>query len=314
MFKSLPLFYFPTTICWLDDDKLFLEAADNLFKEKFNSIFFDNPHKAYKFLSSYETSLPKNNFIKSLSENDIYDKQDHYPVDINIGKISQLSEKPHRRDEISILIIDNNMPDIKGIDICRQLSGSPYKKILLTGETEANEIINAFNQGIIDKFVSKDQDIIDNLQKCIVELNNKFFYSQTENLLPDIETSKLTPLADPIFIDFFYNWCNSNKIEEFYLINKNGSFLVKDKNGNKTYFIVMSEKAIKDFIKLNDDALDKAGKMLEEISIGNKIPFFGVRKESWEFDYAEWEKYLYPAQIIEGREMYYWATIQNGNN
>jgi CheY-like chemotaxis protein len=311
MLKKLPLFYFPLTICWIDDDQLFLDAANNLFKEDYNCITFINSKKAIEFLINYRSPYEKINLTRELTESDIYNVHNHLPIDIDISKITQLANTLSIKNELGILIIDNNMPYMNGIDICHQLKDSGYKKILLTGQTNPIEVIDAFNNGIIDKFIGKDKNIAEKLKKDILKLSYQYFYDKTRYLLTHIETSQLSPLSDEIFIDFFYHWFESNQGKEFYLINKHGSFLIKDKYGLSIYFIVMSEHAKNEFLKLNDDALDKIGNLLEKLSSGESIPFFGIGKECWEFKYEEWNHYFYPSQIIHGREKYYWTIIKD---
>src|SRR5580692_10587052 len=110
MIKKLPLFYFPPTICWVDDNQLFLDAANSLFKEDYNCLTFINPEEAIKFLTSYESPYSKISFTREFTESDIFDTNNHLPVDINISEITQLANAPSMRNEVAILVIDNNMP------------------------------------------------------------------------------------------------------------------------------------------------------------------------------------------------------------
>lgn len=309
MVKKLPLFYFPPTLCWVDDNELFLEAAELLFKENYHCLTFSKEQEALQFLQSYQSPSATIHFTREFTESDIYDTSHHLPIDINISEITQLANRRTIQHEIGILIIDNNMPTKNGIEICYQLKNSPYKKILLTGQTSPEVVIDAFNNGIIDKFIVKDQDVSEKLKKSIVELSYQYFFEKTKNLLAHIETSRSSPLSDPVFIDFFYDWCELNQWSEFYLINKQGSFLVKDKQGITSCFIVMSEYAKEEFVKLNDDMLETDGDFLLQVAAGNSIPFFGIGKECWDFSYKDWAPYFHPAKVIEGRERYYWTEV-----
>lgn len=309
MVKKLPLFYFPPTLCWVDDNELFLEAAELLFKEDYHCLTFAKENEALQFLHSYQSPSANIHFTREFTESDTYDTSHHLPIDINISEITQLSHRRARQSEIGILIIDNNMPTKNGIEICHQLKQSPYKKILLTGQTSPHAVVDAFNDGIIDKFIAKDQEVSEKLKKSILELSYQYFYEKTKNLLAHIETSRPSPLSDPIFIDFFYDWCEANQANEFYLLNKQGSFLVKDKQGMASCFVVMSEYAKDEFVKLNDDMLDTEGDLLLQVAAGKSIPFFGIGKECWDYSYNEWKPFFYTAKVIEGREKYYWTVV-----
>lgn len=310
MINKLPLFYFPPTICWVDDNQLFLDAAHQLFNEEYNCITFIDAKKAEEYLTTYKSPYSTINFAREFIESDLFNTHNHLPIDINISEIARLADMSEIQNELAILVIDNYMPYINGIDLCHKLKISTYKKILLTGQTSPRDAIDAFNEGIIDKFIEKDKNVTDKLQNSIRDLSYLYFYEKTKNLLSHIETSRPSPLSDEVFIDFFYRWCESINCNEFYLINKQGSFLVKDKNGLSTYFIVMSEHDKNEFVNLNDDALDNVGYLLDQVTNGESIPFFGVGKECWEFNHSDWSNYFYPSKVIQGREKYYWSTIR----
>lgn len=224
----LPLFYFKPTICWIDDDQIFLDAINLTFR-KYNCITFNNPDNAIAFFSNYQSPLTgffsvHNNLINT-----------------NISIIHDLSNFTDKSNEVAVLIVDYNMPKTNGLEICKKLKSFNFKIILLTGETTHDKAIEAFDLGLIDRFIKKDNNISDNLQICIDELIYQFFCEKTDKLISHIKALRLSFLSDQRFINFFNQWCHENKIEEFYLINKNGDFLVKDKNKNVSNFIVINE-------------------------------------------------------------------------
>src|SRR5579872_2627138 len=305
MQKKLPLFYLPPTICWIDDNQLFLDAASGFFKDCYNSLTFNDPKGALDFLISQPSLFEKINFTRELKESDLFNVDNHLPIDINISEIAQLSVNPSAKKEIAVLIIDNNMPNIKGIEVCHALKNQPYKKILLTGETEPIEVIDAFNSGVIDKFITKDDsNIIEKLKNNIQELAHQYFTENTKNLLDCLEISRPSPLSDPIFVDFFLRWIEKNQLHEFYLLDRNGSFLLRNNNDESIYFIMMSDSAKNEFLKLNSEIPAHLESIISQVSEGKLIPFFGNGKESWEYPYNEWSQYFFSAETLKGREQY----------
>lgn len=184
MVRKIPLFYFPPSICWIDDDLLFLDAAKQLFQTEYNCLSFINPQQAISYLDEYQAPSSQFNFTREFTESDIFDVQNHLPIDLNISEITNLHRQDNfKNEEIGLLIIDNNMPHITGLEICKHLANAPYKKILLTGETGLVDVIDAFNQGIIDKFISKDKNVSGNLKRTINELSYQYFYEQSKSLI-----------------------------------------------------------------------------------------------------------------------------------
>lgn len=309
LMKALPLFYVTPTVVWVEDNQLFLDAIRKHFKEKYYSMTFQDATQASNFLSSYKPPSQSINFTRELVESDIFDMPNHLPIDINLSEIAKLASNEALKNEIAVLVIDNNMPGINGLEICKQLKNAPFKKILLTGETSSNDVIDAFNQGVIDKFIAKEKNAMDKLEKSVRYLSHQYFFDKTKNLLAHLEISRASPLSDSIFINHFLQWRAENQLEDFYLINKQGSFLLKNKKGNQIFFIVMSESTKEEFIKLNDEAPKTMMALLSQVAKGEKIPFFGIGKESWELGYEEWEPYFYPANVLQGREKYYWTVV-----
>jgi len=310
MTKKLPLFYFEPTILWLDDNQLFLESASNLFNLNYHCLTFLDSTKALSFLKKYEPPTDKIHFCREFIESDIFDVHNHLPIDINISEIIKLANNIDIKNEIAVLVIDNNMPHITGVQLCHQLKDLPFKKILLTGETQPLAVIDAFNHGIIDKYISKSENnVIEKLKEAINELSHQYFYDRTKNLLSLLESSRFSPLSDPVFIEFFFNWQQTNSLQEFYLINRHGSFILKNNEKKHKYLIVMTEAAKNEFLKLNTDAPIQLNQILAQVERGELIPFFGIEKESSDFHYHDWHKFFYNANILVGREKYYWTSL-----
>ncbi|MCX7124280.1 MAG: hypothetical protein NTU49_00710 [Gammaproteobacteria bacterium] len=100
-----------------------------------------------------------------------------------------------------------------------------------------------------------------------------------------------------------------NKIAEYYLIDKQGSFLCIDEHGNHSYLAVHSQKSIKDWVTIYGNDCNLQPDALVEINEYKKIPFFYPAKEPHDFDKTEWSKHLYLPQVLEGREKYFIAKI-----
>jgi CheY-like chemotaxis protein len=307
---ALPLFYFPSTILWVDDDETFIDAIKIAYEDKFKCLTFFEANKALAYLSHYKSPLEKINLVKEYVKSDEYGTISHAPIDLNISKILDIYNHPLKHHEISLLVIDHNMPNMTGLEFCQSIAAQPFKKILLTGETNYKQAVNAFNQGLIDRFIHKSSNVADELHQYVNELTYNYFCEKTSQLVSHLETSHLSSLSDPIFSIFFEQWRVENKITQFYLINNHGGFLTINDKNETFYFLVMSSRHAKEFVKLNDDCGDKVGHLLNGVSEGKLIPFFGVGKECWEIELQEWSQHFYPANILLGRERYAWTVIK----
>lgn len=310
MNKSLPLFYFQPTLCWLDDDALFLDAAKLSYESQFHCHTFNNPATAISTLSAYQSPLKDIPFTRELTESDLFGTKEHYPITLNIPAIKSLMTLPDKHHEIAIMVSDFNMPTMNGLDVFKALKNQPFKKILLTGDASQEEAIRAFNDGTIQRFIRKNSAANELLEQYIKELAYEHFQEKTRHIVHHLESSRPSALSDPAFISLFNEWCTRENIVEFYLIHRQGHFMAKNVKGEQLYFVIFSERDKKEFLHLNDEAGEVASHLLDAFAKGERIPFFGEDAESWDIAPNEWENHFYPVNHIKGREPYYWTVVK----
>jgi len=304
MSNILPLFQYPTTTAWIDDDELFLQTINKTFQG--NKKTFSNPSECYIFLSTHRP-FSGITFLHSEYNNESYDSLDHAPVDFDVTEVAKLYKYPARFNEISVLVCDNNMPEMTGLELFGKLQEIPVKKILLTGEMRNEEAVKAFNDGLIDRFIKK-HDLNFEILKYIKTLERQYFCELTKPLLLHLEADHVLPLSDAAFVSFFDKWCKENKISEFYLIDKQGSFFIINEQNEKRYFVVHTERSLNDFSKFYADN-DEIKTDIQHVIKRDKIPFFGYKKDAWQVRHSEWNKYFHTPNIFEGREKYYWTVL-----
>lgn len=305
----LPLFYFKPTICWVDDDQIFLDAVTSVFSQKYNCISFQSANAAKTYFDHYQAPLRNMSFKKELTEDETFGMSKHLPIDINFSSIDKLISLEGKQEEIAVLVVDYHMNEMNGLELCRRLENFKGKKILLTGEATPETAIEAFNNGLIDKFIRKSVNSFALLQEYIDSLTYQYFCDKTASLVAHIEAAKASVFTDKQFIEFFKSWCKDHSIVEYYLLNKQGSFAVKDATGKTSYFILQSEEDNAYFAELYDESVGEAAKLVAGVASGKLIPFFGASKEAWQVAESEWPPHFYPAQELQGREKYFWTVV-----
>ena len=183
---------------------------------------------------------------------------------------------------------------------------------MLTGFSSETQIIDAFNHGLIDKFIGKDNpNLCEKLCEYVRELNYQFFFDFSKPLLKNLEADQMTIFQDPLFIHFFQQYCIENNMVEFYLINKQGSFLLINQKNEKSYFIVMSKKNIDYFIEHNSTPHDSIKtNLLHRMQQGELLPFFESDKTCADIPSEALRPYFYPARSLPGRDTYFYAIIK----
>lgn len=305
---SLPLFSYPATVAWVDDDSLFLAAAGLLVKNM-QTMMFNSPEQSIEHFQQYNPLLQKLNFTRGFTEADSYDLLNHMPIDLNLSVLAGLYNNSERNNEVSVLVTDYNMPGMNGIELCRALRSLPMKKILLTGDADHQQAVAAFNEGIIDCFIQKDNPkLTEKVLFHVQRLSKQYFIEHSKQLLKHLETDYPLPLSDPAFISFFEEWCKKYEIQEYYLIDKRGNFLLINKDGKKSHFVIHTDRTLDNFVALHDD--DKEGAcFIDAVKSRQKIPFFGEGIESWELLPSQWDAYFYSTQVLIGQQKYYWTVV-----
>ena len=100
----------------------------------------------------------------------IEDSTTHHSINVSIEKLKKMLNDSCHQD-ISVLFIDYHMPEITGIDFLREIRHLPIKKALITGEQDYKVAIDAFNSGLVDAYVRKDDPMFpDKIQNIVSEL------------------------------------------------------------------------------------------------------------------------------------------------
>ncbi len=308
--KSLPLIYYPTTVCWVDDDSLLLETFTICFEDKLTIQAENHPKIALEKLCQHHDLLQPENLLRSCVDHEDYDLSDHLPVDINFSAIDDIRNNPERYHDIAVLIVDYNMPEMDGITLCHQLKSLPAKKILLTGERDPQKAITAFNDGIIDRFICKGEaDLDDILLTHINTLTQDYFIQQTAALRHHIEADKKLPQSDPVFCEIFDEIAIKHHITAYFLADKNGGMILINSQQDTFYLVVHTKATLDQFVSLHEGNAETQS-LVAAVTKRESIPFFGKGKEAWDVDPEEWPQHFYAPLQSQNNATYYCAVVK----
>lgn len=252
MQSKLTIFNHPISVLFLDDNKNFLtllelELATSL--EPYADTFFcATPEEAYKLIQLYCKRTP--NIFKSNDKTEV-DTITLHQIDMDVGKLHTLIYEANRFKQIAIIIVDYQMPMLNGVDFCRSVLNKSLYKIMLTMQADKNVAVQAFNEGIINKFfLKKNENLYIELVNAIKDLANQHFEKLSSFIIEGLgaEFKKL------FYCDEFFKIFNSVKQQfnaiEYYLVDSSGSFLFLDEKANPTWLIIRSEKEILEQISI----------------------------------------------------------------
>jgi len=311
MEKYLPtVCYFPTTVLLVDDDRRYLDGlVQELDAKKADYKKFYEPQKVIDFFKAYRANPFSSRCILRQEEEQL----EHRTLDIDVRAIHRESYNARRFAEVSVVVIDYAMPQMNGLDLCAAIKRQPVKKILLTGEADETLAVQAFNAGLIDKFVRKDLPNFKSvLNQVVHDLQKQYFHELSGTLVQALITDAKQPanfLGDKIFSDFFENLVAQLGATEFYLMDSEGSFMFLDIYGKPQWLALKNEEAMRALTQFTTYDQTPAT-VIQALRERRQIPYFHTDEEL-QTPAAQWQSFLHPAQILKGQDTYYYALIKD---
>jgi CheY-like chemotaxis protein len=159
---QFPLYQRPNSLVFLDDDASYLETLAMVMPHDWCVRLFTHADDCIQHFRQQH----------GLWEADVWHHQ-QLVSNWRSGSllIPQILEywisNPHRYDLTQVCVVDFSMPSMTGLQFLKQLSTWPEHRVLLTGKADQMIAVSAFNDGLIDKFVPKQQA---NIGKYLTDL------------------------------------------------------------------------------------------------------------------------------------------------
>jgi len=308
--NSIPYFKHPVTICFLDDDKLFLDSIKPHLSTNNKEIhYFTSQDELLDFYNNAPLFASKiDKFKKIVDPDDLETICDEDIIEIDHPNIAKEIYDKTRFKTPAIFIVDYSMPEINGVDFLKKIDDQFIKKIILTGYADNDIGVEILNKRIIDRFSGKSSKHIKNgqLNSLIDDLIWEYFIDLSNNIYPanKIKRSKQ-------YIKIFLDWINRKNITEFYECNKEGSMLGFNKKGDIFWLMIMSDSQIFDMYDIAYQA--RAPKnILNKLKNKTHFPFlFSEYEQMLSVDH--WNKYLFKIQgkfDVNG-EIYTYSFLDN---
>ena len=127
---SAPLYWHPTTVVVVDDDPVFLESFAFRYEGRFRSRAFQQPEAALDHILKAAEALPReaDYFDVHVDVNDLASRTAEDPVfALRRARIAERARDADRFAEVSVLVVDYDMPGMDGLELCRRLQDAPLR-------------------------------------------------------------------------------------------------------------------------------------------------------------------------------------------
>ena len=307
---SLPIYHHPSLTVLIDDSNSFLKSLSFQLDPTLASKAFHDTRAAIDWLDGRGRDAAHDSKLSATY--DTYpNSHEQCNVAFDIDQIHRISFERKRFMTPSVLVVDYSMPQMNGVQLCEALRHLPCKKILFTGVADEKVAVDAFNRGLIDRYIKKsDDDALDKLEAEIIALQREYFAARSDPLREMLALHNYTFVSDPAFSTLVKGLIKDMRIVEHYVYCAPAGILMYDSDGQAHLMVVETEASMTSHYEVACDS-EAPRSLLEALRERCIIPWFrqgdGMYSSSFS---AGWHKYIAPAQVCHGKQDYYWALFR----
>lgn len=166
-------YFHPTQIVLVDDDINFLGNLSLQLDADLAYLLFDSTHKALGYLEQSRSAAASCNRL--LRKASVGPEGVCRDMEIDMAALHRKMQSANRFSQVSVVMVDYAMPEMNGLDFCRQITDPNIKKILFTGVATESVAVEAFNDGLIDHYIGKHEHAVyERLNDTIRQLQHDY--------------------------------------------------------------------------------------------------------------------------------------------
>ena len=306
---SLPVYQHPTSIVLVDDSASFIASVEYQVSPNLAIKSFLDPHEALGWLGG----LYHSDDGKLLPIRIGYDEQtfsfERRTIALDVDQIYRIVHDAKRFQTAAVVVVDYAMAALNGLDFCRALRGLPCKKILFTGEANEMIAVEAFNQGLIDRYLKKsDPTSMDRLEYEIAALQRDYFIEKSGTLKDLLVQHTYSFVSDEAIVKLADALIARHGFVEYFLFPDPAGILFFDADGKATLMVVETRAGLISHLETAQD-YDAPIALRTALRDAQVVPFFWKSGGMYTEKSIDWQQYCLPAQVCTGRENYYYALF-----
>ena len=237
---SLPYFH-PSTVVFLDDNHEFLNDLELRLPGSMPYILHEDPSAALAEVNRCTTTATLANRCFSRLETGTDTWRDSI-IEFDVGLIEEEVNSVDRFHRTSVVVVDYAMPAMNGLEFCGRITDGYVKKLLLTGAADEKLAVRAFNDGLIDRFILKNQpDSLELMLRFTEELQIAHFRHQQTVLAAALSLDPPPFMHDPKLVDEIEQVARQHSFIEHYLVGDPPGYLLLTASGQVQRLVVMDD-------------------------------------------------------------------------
>ena len=233
---TLSPYFHPTTICLVDDNESFLRSLSLELPPTWACQTFTDPAEALAYLNEPPALAPLVDRCFTLDR----PRQSEALIHLDLNLIEQEINQPERFRRVSVVVVDYAMPSMNGLDLCRNVSDPYIKKAMLTGVADEKIAVEAFNAGLINRFIPKHSaNATAATLTYIRELQKEYFSQYTARLHNTLAIDPPGFLVDPEIANRVEQLMRDERLVEYYLVDDPPGFMLLRSDGSMLRLLIL---------------------------------------------------------------------------
>jgi CheY-like chemotaxis protein len=306
---AIPPYAHPTTIIVVDDNDLFLHSLELRMPADMAYVSFHNPRHAFERIHE-EIELqpiPDRCFtqpVRSLHWRDSI-------IQLDLALIEQETNNLQRFRRTSVVVADYAMPAVDGLSFLTGIKTPWVKTVLMSGASDQLVALKAFNNGTIDRYVTKGRSsTLDLVVQYSQELQREYFLDQQRAIQESLSLNPPKLLEDPYVSRHFHALKRQHGFVEHYLVGDPPGFICVTARGDLHRLIILSDAEVSEQVEYAAHH-NAPNEVIRALAARSRIGFFCERADSYGDEPYPWADFLFAPTRLEGPEVWWSALIPN---
>ncbi len=305
---TLSPYFHPTSVVLVDDNESFLRSLALEMPSTMAFHGFTSPEAALEFVNEPIDLAPLVDRCFTFDRN----RDDEAVIHLDLGLIEQEINHLQRFRRISVVLVDYAMPSIDGLQFC-ELMRDPYaRRAMLTGVADEKLAVEAFNAGLIHRFIPKHKAIaVEALIAFVAELEREYFQQYLARLRTTLSLDPPGFLVDPVIAVQARRLMQEERVAEYYLVTDPPGFLMLRADGTVLRLLLLDQQAHArqvDFVREHGAPRDirqgiERGELAGLFSGDSPADYFG--------EPYPWAEKVVPARRIVGQQTWLEALVRD---
>ena len=307
--SALPVYFHPTLTVVVDDSQSFVESLGFQMDPSRALLAFNDPEEALAWLRQWH-SLRMPGFLPvRVTHDDLTFSSERRTIQLDVDRVYRQIHEVNRFLLPSVIVVDYSMPRMNGLEFCAKLKDLPCMTILLTGMADENIAVQGFNDGLIDRYIKKDNPAMaERLSAEIEALQMRYFSNLSSTLRDLLSRHSFSFLSDPAVTRLVRELSSRYRFIEYYLYPHPAGVLLLTADGRATLMVIETNASMLTHLE-NAEAYNAPDALLKGLHDKQIVPFFWPGDGMYTPACVEWEQYCLPAEVCQGREPYYYALF-----